>query len=340
MRFRFRSFLVFLVAIPGFFLAGCVAAQESKPAPAAKAAPLDPAAWGEDHVGKELPEYITGDECLFCHRLDIGPKWPTNPHGRTIRMAEAGKPPLDTVEQTGSLKQIAAETAFVMGRSNLQRLLKAGEGYGRFDIATVAVKPAGESRPAAVVGEANAGWDHEKFGKNCAGCHATAVSTESMGFAASSLDCYACHGSVSLQHTTDTKLMMLSKKRQDPAEKIASICGQCHLREGKSRSTGRPYPNQFVAGDNLFKDFQVDFSDEHIAKMDAGDRHVYQNIKDIVVSGETGVTCLTCHEVHAASSEKHLAVKKSESCFICHIAGERLSRNVKLHELHSGVCEY
>src|SRR5689334_7839434 len=29
---------------------------------------LDPSAWGSDHVGKALPEFITSDECLFCHR--------------------------------------------------------------------------------------------------------------------------------------------------------------------------------------------------------------------------------------------------------------------------------
>ena len=43
---------------------------------------------------------------------------------------------------------------------------------------------------------------------------------------------------------------------------VTSICAQCHVRTGKSRSTGLPYPNNFVAGDNLFRDFQVDFSDE------------------------------------------------------------------------------
>ena len=45
---------------------------------------LDPAAWGSDHVGKLLPQYMTGDECLFCHR-DIGPMWQENRHQLTIR---------------------------------------------------------------------------------------------------------------------------------------------------------------------------------------------------------------------------------------------------------------
>jgi len=68
-------------------------------------------------------------------------------------------------------------------------------------------------------------------------------------FSAFGHDCYVCHGAVDLNHTGDTRLMLLSKKRRDGPEVVASICAQCHLRGGKSKSTGLPYPNQFVAGD-------------------------------------------------------------------------------------------
>src|SRR5712692_8649045 len=50
--------------------------------------PLDPAAWGKDHVGKPVPEYVSGDECLFCHRNDIGPGWSKNRHSLTVRQRE------------------------------------------------------------------------------------------------------------------------------------------------------------------------------------------------------------------------------------------------------------
>jgi hypothetical protein len=33
----------------------------------------DPAAWGTNHVGQPVPEYVHGDECLFCHRFNVGP---------------------------------------------------------------------------------------------------------------------------------------------------------------------------------------------------------------------------------------------------------------------------
>jgi hypothetical protein len=49
---------------------------------------VDPAGWGGSHAGKEIPEYVHGDECLFCHRNDIGPSWQKNAHGITVRQRE------------------------------------------------------------------------------------------------------------------------------------------------------------------------------------------------------------------------------------------------------------
>src|SRR5258707_1223064 len=46
---------------------------------------INPAAWGNGHVGQHVPDYVTGDECLFCHRTKIGPEFSTNPHNLTIR---------------------------------------------------------------------------------------------------------------------------------------------------------------------------------------------------------------------------------------------------------------
>jgi len=40
-----------------------------------------------DHVGLPLPDYTTGEECLFCHRDDIGPDWLKTSHAWTTRAA-------------------------------------------------------------------------------------------------------------------------------------------------------------------------------------------------------------------------------------------------------------
>src|SRR4051794_39428433 len=67
---------------------------------------LDPGAWGADHVGKPLPEFTSGDECLFCHRMDVGPTWSTNRHGQTIRPADPQSAPLVVLKK---LTPLAAE---------------------------------------------------------------------------------------------------------------------------------------------------------------------------------------------------------------------------------------
>ena len=221
---------------------------------------LDPAAWGSDHAGKPVPEFVHGDECLFCHRNDIGPGWQKNAHGIAVRQRE------DAADLVKKLNPPAG-VEFLLGSRNHVRLLKKA-GYGKFAI----LSPKGE-------------WDENKFADRCAGCHSTAVDPQSRAFAAFGLDCYTCHGVVDLEHTADTAKMWLSKKRRDDPKAIESICAQCHLRDGKSRSTGLPYADNFMAGDNLFKDYQVDFSKAEDEKLNPGDRHVLRNVRDVVVNG-------------------------------------------------------
>ena len=106
-------------------------------------------------------------------------------------------------------------------------------------------------------------------------------------------------------HTKNAALVYLSPRRKDPARVTTSICAQCHVRTGTAKSTGRPYANNFVAGDNLFRDFQVDLSDAAIAGLDPGDSHVLANVRDVVLLGKEKVTCVSCHDVHKQSTRKH-----------------------------------
>ena len=244
-------------------------------------------------LAAQVRDYVTGDQCLFCHRNDIGPSWARNVHNLTTREQDGG---------------------FVLGLRRTRQLRK--DGYGRFAL----------WREGA--------WDKSTFADRCAGCHTTAVDPATRTFSAYGLDCYTCHGDVDLNHTKDTSLVWLSKKRRDDARAVMSICAQCHLRGGRSRTTGLPYPNSFVAGDDLFRDFEVDLSPE---KLNTGDRHVWRNVRDVLQGGE--VTCLSCHRVHIASSEKHRRVLTGPICLDCHYA-EGPRRRVKPYEVHSATCEY
>lgn len=269
---------------------------------------------------KPLPDFVKGDECLFCHRTTIGPFWQKNAHGVAVRVRE----------EAPELNQIAGipeGTEYFLGSRNWIRMLKK-DGYGKFAIWTAKY----DRKGGKWVDAAGASWDRNKFADRCAGCHATAVETATKAFTTYGHDCFTCHGSVNLEHSGDTTLIWLSKKRRSDVKAIASVCGSCHLRGGKSQTSGLPYANQFVVGDNLLADYTVDLRGA------SEDAHVLRNIRDVVENNsETG--CLSCHQVHANSTQKHRRVLTSEACEDCH---ERTGPKsvVKRQERHNALCEY
>lgn len=300
-------------------------------------APLDPAAWGSDHVGRPIPEFVSGDECLFCHRLTIGVAWPTDPHGSTLR--ELDEDSRSRFQTDPALKPLANDAELLLGHDHQLRLLKRAPAYGQLALLSAAITPSTADSPATVTHPESPHWDDQKFNRSCAGCHTTAVDAETSAFSALSLDCYVCHGNVSLEHTNDTSRILLSHKRNNEPREIISLCGQCHLRGGASRSTGRPWPNNFVAGNNLFRDFQVDLSDAAIDQLAPLDRHVFENARDVALRGDSSITCLTCHQVHGGTTEKHHGLAESRLCRSCHDPARPKSEPT-IHTPHSRVCEY
>lgn len=300
---------------------------------------LDPAAWGTDHVGKALPDYITGGECLFCHRDDIGPRWQADSHRATINEAPPDSPPMKALREAMG-GEIAGEVAYLLGDKQRVRYLKPNGRYGQ--VAMLSTEWAPNRDGGELLNKGEPTWDNDLFANNCAGCHATAVDPEIKAFSGISHDCFVCHGVVPQEHTGKPELAFLAKNRHDTAALTISICAQCHIRTGKSRSTGLPYPNTFVAGDNLFKDYEVELSDEAINALNVGDRHVLQNVRDVVLYGKEDVTCITCHDIHDNSSRRHRLLKRygmSDSCALCHTDANDWP-SVRTYEVHSDRCQY
>jgi hypothetical protein len=299
--------------------------------------PLDLAAWGSDHVGKPVPEFTSGDECLFCHR-DVGPGWPTNRHGQTVRTANMEAEGLAALTRVPELKSLAGEVEFLLGASNRLRFLKRSAEHGRLDLFSVEWIPPKSDSEGQLAALRRPEWDHDKFGRACAGCHATGVDSNKKTFAAASLDCFVCHGEVPEKHTTQGGLVFLSPHRRDSAHVVTSICAQCHLRTGVSNSSGLPYPNNFVAGDNLFRDFHVDLSAAALQQLNPGDRHVQENVRDVILLGKEETTCLSCHSIHPQSSKKHHFVTEGAICSTCHAPG---SKRIRVpYAVHSATCGY
>jgi hypothetical protein len=320
-------------------LIGVAAVWACYPAPARQPARrLDPAVWGSDHVGKAVPEYVTGDECLFCHRDDVGPSWGSNRHQRTVREVEKDAPAMAALTKSAA-KGLAADVQLLLGGGNRQRFLKRSEAYGKLDLLSAEWQPPGAGKEGKLIAADRPHWDAGKFADGCAGCHATGVDGKKRTFSAVGLDCYVCHGDAPLEHSKDGSRVHLARKRKDSAEVVTLICAQCHARTGKAKSTGLPYPNNFVAGDNLFRDFQVDLSVEALKRQGPADRHVLENVRDVVLLGKKDVTCLTCHEVHKQSTRKHHRLAFDDSCQLCHHpTGSKKVR--KPYEVHSATCGY
>jgi predicted CXXCH cytochrome family protein len=298
---------------------------------------IDPKAWGGNHVGKPIPEYVHGDECLFCHRNDVGVTWQKNAHGVTVRQREDAPELAKIVEGQASLAQAAKQIEYFLGSRHRVRFLKK-EGYGKFAILNAQAVLGDSSQATKIIDNEKLAWDKEKFANRCAGCHTTAVDPAAKTFSAFGLDCYTCHGDVNVEHSNDTSLVLLSKKRRNDAKVITSLCAQCHLRGAKSRSTGLPYPNNFIAGDNLFQDLEVNWARADDEKLNEGDRHIWRNARDVALYGNETITCLSCHAVHGNSSFKHRRVLRAAICSQCH-EGEGF-KNVKRYSVHSDLCEY
>ena len=298
----------------------------------------DTTTWGTDHINQEVPEYSTGGECLFCHRDYVGPRWPHNAHSLSMRVPEAEEPAMTSLRKTEGGDAIADEVTMMLGAQEHIRYLKKLPAYGKAAIldGTFHVKAGGGTLDPAT----GLKWDDDLFNNKCAGCHATAIDPETAGFGSPGLDCFVCHGIVAEDHATVPGTAIFStRKAGDPRIEVAS-CGQCHLRGGKAKSNDRPYPNNFVPGDNLLRDFQVDFSEESLKGMDIIEQHIFANSRHVLVGKKTAVTCTSCHSIHGESTKKHTELAETKYCTICHEPGKAMN-DVKLPSpRQSKTCQY
>jgi predicted CXXCH cytochrome family protein len=304
---------------------------------------LDPAAWGDDHTNKPLPDFVTGDECLFCHRGNAGGGWHKNKHNLVMSHAATGfSPTLKALLKAAGMDDVVKETVYVLGGKNQRRFLKPNGKYGQYAIHNTRWTADGSEKGTLTHTNAKK-WDNDLFANKCIGCHTTLVDPEYKSFAAPSTDCLACHGDTPQGHQNDATETLFNKKIPTDIKTEISTCFQCHARGGVSKSTGLPYPNKFIPRDNLFKDFQINLSEEYIAQLNPADQHIYANVRDVVLKGNEEMSCTTCHDVHGMSSRKHRILKSrvqnEQYCITCHEDLEDFSK-FKREPVHSEVCEY
>jgi hypothetical protein len=326
-----KLILVFWVTLAG----GNLLAQGQK---------LDPAAWGGNHVGKPAPEFYGGDECLFCHRFTVGQVWQKDSHFRSVRgKFKDGKdsPEIVFLQSDKNGKKAIGQFDLILGFKRMIRLLSRND-EGGFDLTPHGILKPGTEEQRYFDSRWGHGYVGGSFTINCIGCHMTGVDQAKGLPFESFVGCEPCHGPHHPAHTNGTTVFMrFAKKAKETPQMIASTCGSCHLRGGESKSTGRPYPNNFISGDNLFKDFNFDFGKADNPKLNPPnlmDMHIQRNIRDIVVNGQTDLTCLSCHKMHPSDTLTHRRRARTDYCFVCHQIEPFKDR--KPYEVHSAVCEY
>jgi len=119
----------------------------------------------------------------------------------------------------------------VLGRDNLRRYLRRSGEYGKLDLHS----HSWVSKRQGISGSGEAAWNEHVFGRRCAGCHTTGVDPKTNAFSSPSIDCYACHGDVDLNHSTDSsKMLLASTSRHERLPKTSASCATCHeSRDGK-----------------------------------------------------------------------------------------------------------
>ncbi|MCS1408858.1 MAG: hypothetical protein M2R45_02035 [Verrucomicrobia subdivision 3 bacterium] len=293
-----------------------------------------------NYIGKPLPEYVTGDECLFCHRNVVGPSWSINEHQKTLLPLIAAPEIEAALQANPALKPFAKHVRFVLGNENQIRLLRKSQKYGHLDLLSAILEPShSEDATIKLRNKPPFQWDTKIFGQRCAGCHATAVDSRTQTYAATGIDCYSCHGDVDLKHANDASLVYLSKKRNDSPLLVAATCGQCHIRTGKSKASGFPYANNHVIGSDLFTDFDVDLSHKALDAAPPHERHILANIRNVLEENDS-VTCLSCHNIHRTSGRKHRKIEKSNYCLICHAPSDMKQLTYNRKERHHALCGY
>ena len=334
-----------LLGSAALFFSAVANSQEPKP--------LDPKAWGATQAGKPVPEYTTGDQCLFCHRNSIGPAWALDAHARTLRMREDAEELSPLLKGQTALTPYDKQIEYFLGYRNATRMLQR-VGYGKFALlsakATLTTDAKG-GKSAAWQGTDKLAWDKQKFYLQCAGCHTSGVDAQAKTFSAFGIECYMCHGEVPDEHANKPELVWFSKKRSAEPRAIISACASCHLRDEagsvKSASTGLPYPNNFITGDNLFLDLIVDWKQADNDKLNPGDRHVWRNARDVafnLAGNDEKMTCLSCHQIHEAQGAdatlRHRNLPRTPICFDCHRRAEADFKEHLNYVVKSSLCEY
>ncbi len=306
-----------------------VAATTLAPPPAAAPATQDYRATFKSPAAGQ--RFVGTAKCLSCHDEDA-PDWKDSRHASTLRPAS-----MDDEDRLANLVPCSdMGVQKVLGGVHQLRFLVEEPGTdwgkGRLLLLPCAWNAATKSLEMRHAED----WRTLPFETSCAHCHVTDQAKD-WSYHEASIGCEACHAAGSAHAEDPTAQNTWSFKGRTAAEEV-TVCASCHLQGGKSKRTGRNFPDGYVPGGSLFDDFEFDWASLDNAPVEeAIDMHQKKLIRDIVVNGEQGLRCTSCHEMHGMKHEKHEKLPRQAFCDTCHEPG---SNKLKEYRQSCPVCEF
>jgi hypothetical protein len=251
--------------------------------------------------------FVGSETCKKCHERTFL-EWKTSLHSRMMRDVKLD--PLANIgdfESPDNIRTFSKEDiAFTLGSQWKQQYLKR-EGKdlivlpAQYNITTGQWKAYLPDKPNKRL------WFNE-----CSGCHATGVDPEKKTFVEMGVGCEACHGPGGnhVEAVPGYEIPTIIQARRLTPAQAAQICGSCHTR-GRDKTGKYAYPvdYQIHKGEAnmrlFFKEARPDNGDESEYFWPSGEsKYSNQQYLDWKQSqhAKVGVVCVSCHNVHRASS--------------------------------------
>jgi hypothetical protein len=198
----------------------------------------------------DASEYITSEGCKECHE-EIFDQWKLSSHARMLRNAKEDPSAIEADNFSEEIPFTKDDIEYALGSHWIQKYLTRidGELYILPKFWNIVKQ---EWEPYSIWN-----WRNRPYSHHCNWCHSVGYDTETRTYVEESIGCEACHGpgkkhAESGEPADIVNPAKLSKVRAD------MICESCHT-DGKDRSTKTyPFPDGFVAGEDL-TNYYTDF---------------------------------------------------------------------------------
>ncbi len=189
-------------------------------------------------------------------------------------------------------------------------------------------------------------WPNFSFVDRCAACHTTNFNTADKTWTELGVGCESCHGPAS-RHGDFTSADRMVQYGEISAVEEGMICSSCHLQGGFSKKSERRFPENYIAGMDLFAIYSfpwesLDAATDATAAGQPAPNPIDVHQKILMkrnLDGESELRCTSCHEVHQESDEKHQSLPKEDFCYQCH-TNENGEFGLKDYVVECPVCEF